>query len=59
MLLILQAIMQSVGKEKKGVLVYMEILVQINTFAKIGITDLKWLKKMGGRDIEKKKKLLI
>jgi hypothetical protein len=52
MLLTLRAIVLLEEQEKKGVLVFMEILVLINMFAKIGIIDLRLQRRMDGRDFD-------
>ena len=39
-------------KDKKDVLVYMEIHVRMNTYVQIGIIDLKLLKKIWGKDVK-------
>jgi hypothetical protein len=52
MLLTLRAIVLLEEQEKKGVLVFMEILVLINMFVKIGIIDLRLQRRMDGRDFD-------
>ena len=39
-------------KDKKDVLVYMEIHVRMNTYVQIGIIDLKLLEKIWGKDVK-------